>query len=355
MSTHSSGYYSIDADYNIIGFNDTAKDIYPRLQLHEKCYKVLMGLDGPCPPCPVANGVFGPKTYLDPIRHIYETVDAVEIVLSDGSRGHALVFSTVAEGERLSSAIPTGESSLRLLGAINLLSAKYENVFGVNIQSAKISIFRSENLFGSKDSRLHDNMEYKETIELIISKYVYQEERETVREMLTLENIRKRLREKASFKVHCRILQDGVHYYYFLIARNGEVDSYEDIVVALACEDDDINIRRIYEKQLDSLISSISHAAGYFHLDITENRILKAGGTSAIVDSLNTDCSIDDLMKSMAVYILSEKDRRDFLSAYSLEAVKQDYAAGKVEIIRESRCYYDDNIARWLRYTFGCL
>lgn len=147
------------------------------------------------------------------------------------------------------------------------------------------------------------------------------------------------------------ILQDGVHYYYFLIARNGEVDSYEDIVVALACEDDDINIRRIYEKQLDSLISSISHAAGYFHLDITENRILKAGGTSAIVDSLNTDCSIDDLMKSVAVYILSEKDRRDFLSAYSLEAVKQDYAAGKVEIIRESRCYYDDNIARWLRYT----
>ena len=67
MSTHSSGYYSIDADYNIIGFNDTAK----------------------------------------------------ELVLSDGSIGHALVFSTVAEGERLASAIPTGEGSLRLLGALS--------------------------------------------------------------------------------------------------------------------------------------------------------------------------------------------------------------------------------------------
>ena len=29
MSGHSSGYYSIDADYNIIGFNDTAKELYP--------------------------------------------------------------------------------------------------------------------------------------------------------------------------------------------------------------------------------------------------------------------------------------------------------------------------------------
>ena len=70
-----------------------------------------MGLDSPCPPCPVALGIQGPKTYLDPIRHIYETVDAVETVQPDGSRGHALVFSTVAEGESLSKSIPTGENS----------------------------------------------------------------------------------------------------------------------------------------------------------------------------------------------------------------------------------------------------
>ena len=43
------------------------------------------------------------------IRHIYETVDAVKTVLADGNSGHALVFSTLAEGERLASAIPTGE------------------------------------------------------------------------------------------------------------------------------------------------------------------------------------------------------------------------------------------------------
>ena len=62
-----------------------------------------MGLDSPCPPCPVMNKIYGPRTYLDPIRKIYETVDAVELKLSDEKVGHAMVFSTVAEGERLAS------------------------------------------------------------------------------------------------------------------------------------------------------------------------------------------------------------------------------------------------------------
>ena len=47
MNTHSSGYYSIDEEYTIIGFNDTAKEIYPNLQKGIKCYKALMGLDSP--------------------------------------------------------------------------------------------------------------------------------------------------------------------------------------------------------------------------------------------------------------------------------------------------------------------
>lgn len=87
MNTHSSGYYSIDEEYTIIGFNDTAKEIYPNLQKGIKCYKALMGLDSPCPPCPVMNKIYGPRTYLDPIRKIYETVDAVKLKLSDEKVG----------------------------------------------------------------------------------------------------------------------------------------------------------------------------------------------------------------------------------------------------------------------------
>lgn len=50
MNTHSSGYYSIDKDYNILSYNDTAKQLYPNLQPGVKCYKALMGLNSPCPP-----------------------------------------------------------------------------------------------------------------------------------------------------------------------------------------------------------------------------------------------------------------------------------------------------------------
>ena len=351
MSAHSSGYYSIDSDYNIVGFNATAKQIYPSLQIGVKCYKALMGLDSPCPPCPVANGICGPRTYLDPIRHIYETVDAVETVYPDGSRGHALVFSTVAEGERLSGSIPTGESSLRLLGAINLLAAKYTTVFGVNLNTARISVYRSERLFGRSEIVLPDKLTYEEALEQYILRYVHPQERRAIREQLELGSLRARLDKTSAFKVHFCVPEEQMHYYYLLIARNGEANDYEDIVMALACEDDDINTRRIYEKQLDSLISSLTHCPGYFHLDITEDRILRAGGNSAFVDMLNASCPINELMRSMASYIPSPKDRQAFLSTYRLDAMKQAYEAGQVEVIRESRCLYDDNVARWSRYT----
>ena len=116
MSDLSSGAYVIDDDYTIVSFNKTMGELYPQLVKGEKCYKCLMGLDEPCPPCPVANHVFGPQTYLDPIRNIYETVDAVDLVLEDGRTGHALVASTVGESEVISTKLPrTADELQRLL------------------------------------------------------------------------------------------------------------------------------------------------------------------------------------------------------------------------------------------------
>ena len=61
MNTHSSGYYSIDKDYNILSYNDTAKQLYPNLQPGVKCYKALMGLNFPMPALPCSTGDTGPK------------------------------------------------------------------------------------------------------------------------------------------------------------------------------------------------------------------------------------------------------------------------------------------------------
>lgn len=349
MNTHSSGYYSIDKDYNILSYNDTAKQLYPNLQPGVKCYKALMGLDSPCPPCPVALGIQGPKTYLDPIRHIYETVDAVETVQPDGSRGHALVFSTVAEGESLSKSIPTGENSLRLLGAINLLASDYMSVYGVNRETGKISVYRSR--FTDAFADIKDNADYKLSFNFLIQKYIHPDERSYVSRHLNYETLLERLSQEASFKFHFRVVTDTVHYYYLLIARNGNADDYRDFVIAVACEDNDVTARKIYENQLHSLLASITHAAGYFHLDLTDDKILKIGGTSALAYKIDADASIDHFIAETAVFIPVLKDRNDFINAFCRSSLMKSYEDGQVEVTRVSRCLYDDNITRLSKYV----
>lgn len=115
MKQKSSGVYVIDEDYNVVSCNDTIKSLYPQLKKGEKCYHCLMNLDEPCPPCPVANHIHGPKTYMDPIRGINETVDAVDMELEDGRKGHALVLSTVGERAMISTRLPSNHDELTRL------------------------------------------------------------------------------------------------------------------------------------------------------------------------------------------------------------------------------------------------
>lgn len=103
-----------------------------------------MNRDCPCDVCPVFNGIKGPRTYLDPIRHLYETVDAVEVPLEDGTTGHALVFSTVGEREQLAKELPTDEKGLRLLGVINALSKDISGLYEVNRESRAVTVYRAE-------------------------------------------------------------------------------------------------------------------------------------------------------------------------------------------------------------------
>lgn len=110
-----SGCYVINDTFDVVNFNDVAKETYPSLIKGKKCYKCLMDREAPCDVCPIVNEVKGPKVYFDPIRHIYETVDAINLPLSDGSIGHALIFSTTGEREAVSRQLPTTEKELRAL------------------------------------------------------------------------------------------------------------------------------------------------------------------------------------------------------------------------------------------------
>ncbi|MFR3343255.1 MAG: hypothetical protein ACLTS6_03740 [Anaerobutyricum sp.] len=57
------------------------------------------------------------------------------------------------------------------------------------------------------------------------------------------------------------------------------------------------------------------------------------------------------LLPVTAKYIPSLKDRQDFIAAYCRESMLRSYQSGQVEIVRVSRCYYDDDVARISRYA----
>ncbi|MDY5661281.1 MAG: diguanylate cyclase [Coriobacteriales bacterium] len=100
MSDTPSDAYVIDEDYTIVSFNDTITGLCPQLEVGEKCHRRLMGLDEPCPPCPVANHVFGPRTddelhklleqkYYDSVTGGYSRqgfIREVERVFAEGDR-----------------------------------------------------------------------------------------------------------------------------------------------------------------------------------------------------------------------------------------------------------------------------
>lgn len=93
----SSGIYVIDSSFNIVSFNEPMKEKYPLIRKNEKCFKALMNGDEPCTFCPVVNNIKGPRMYTDPLRHVKETIDAIDLPLSDGGMGYALVFNNVLD------------------------------------------------------------------------------------------------------------------------------------------------------------------------------------------------------------------------------------------------------------------
>ncbi|WP_188656555.1 hypothetical protein, partial [Micrococcus flavus] len=181
---------------------------------------------------------------------------------------------------------------------------------------------------------IKDNADYKLSFNFLIQKYIHPDERSYVSRHLNYETLLERLSQEASFKIHFRVVTDTVHYYYLLIARNGNADDYRDFVIAVACEDNDVTARKIYENQLHSLLASITHAAGYFHLDLTDDKILKIGGTSALAYKIDADVSIDHFIAETAVFIPVLKDRNDFINAFCRSSLMKSYEDGQVEVTR---------------------
>ena len=262
MSDISSGCYVVDSEYNVIDVNSTARELYPQLEVGQKCYQCLMGLDRPCGPCPVANGVQGPRTYRDPIRGISETVDAVSISVPGRGDCHALIFSTVGDLASYAATLPTTASELQDLALIKALTADFSDVFSVELAGGGITLFRHDGAAIEDSSVYKGTVPYEDANENYIARHVLPEDRESMRSQWALPAVTARLRSAESFMVHYRVRHNGsLHYYFRKFVRVGSPDSFDHIIVGVACEDDEALERQtmsklaqeLSEMELDSL------------------------------------------------------------------------------------------------------
>ena len=237
----SSAAYLIDASYRIIGFNQSASKTYPSLKEGQLCYQCLMGRDKPCDNCPVEKGVQGPRTYVDPLRNILETVDAVEIPLPDGTIGHAMVISTVGEGERLAKTLPSNEEELRWLAVIQVLGDSYGYIFNLNCDTGMVKTYRSDNSLPREIGKLVENVfSYRDVMKTMIQTLVLPEDRSKLMMFVEHEAVRDVLCTRSSFTVHFRmVINNSIGYYFARMARVGSADDFHDAIIALTCEDED--------------------------------------------------------------------------------------------------------------------
>lgn len=262
--------YVIDADYNIVSYNHAAEIMYPELKKGEKCYKCLLQGDGPCEVCPVANGIEGPKNYLEPNRNLLRAIDAVEIELESGELGHALVFSAAEATEEVYMGITNGGENPLLLGIINVLGKDYSNIYSIDreTQSVQVCRFKNQSLGGVGESLVREEP-YAKVMDIYIEDNVAAEDKSKMRQMMDFDKLCERLKKVSQFMVHYKVRRDGnTHYYYVKCARIGDADNFEAIVLAFANEDMDV-----HHSEMESILEPGGAASRRKLLIIEDNEL----------------------------------------------------------------------------------
>ena len=248
MSDRPSGSYVIDEEYRVVHFNNVVANSYPQMKVGEKCYKLFMDMDSPCPRCPVYNRVVGPHSYEDPMRHTTEMVDTVEVTLEDGRKGHAIVFNTLEEGQHSLPALPASEGEIRLLGVINVLSSDINDLYSVNVETGKVTAYRTTGDAKGIYEKLQRGDALDALIEAYITHNVYVKDQDTMRRVADMDFLTQELRKKESVIYHYRVSRNNdIRYFYLKCARVGEADDFKHIVIAFIPEDNDVSRKKIQE------------------------------------------------------------------------------------------------------------
>ena len=132
--------------------------------------------------------------------------------------------------------------NLQLLGVINVLCNDYTRIYSVRRSDHHVQIFRFADRAAGVRDFIYTDGTYETAVDTYIKQNVFIEDQSRLQRAMEFENVCERLQKVPQFVVHYRVLRNGeIHYYYVKMARIGEADLFDTLVVAIANEDTDVH------------------------------------------------------------------------------------------------------------------
>lgn len=132
--------------------------------------------------------------------------------------------------------------NLQLLGVINVLCNDYTRIYSVRRSDHHVQIFRFADRAAGVRDFIYTDGTYEPVVDTYIKQNVFIEDQSRLQRAMEFENVCERLQKVPQFVVHYRVLRNSeIHYYYVKMARIGEADSFDTLVVAIANEDTDVH------------------------------------------------------------------------------------------------------------------
>lgn len=112
-------------------------------------------------------------------------------------------------------------------------------MFTVNLPGDGMILYRLNSKPLKDDSVYKGDLLYKEQMDAYIDKYVVPEDKQMMQEQCSAGYIAQTLKSTESFVIHYRVMLGGkLRHFYRRIVRIGDADSFENIVVGVADEDE---------------------------------------------------------------------------------------------------------------------
>ena len=154
---------------------------------------------------------------------------------------------------------------MEMLGMIQALSENLNNVYAVDINTEKITVYRNT-IDGFLPKRLLQCIAgggtYSEAMNIYIEECVHEDDREMMKKAVNIDNVRKELADKISFSTYYRVVrEDAILFFALKIVKLGIGDSYSSFVGGFANVDKEMRKEQEQKQALSDALMAAEHAS----------------------------------------------------------------------------------------------